>query len=146
MKKVKKRQKNPPRTGAKIGEEQALESFLALHPAFEACWKEAQKNFKEYAPHAVYMSFAGQIEDILAENPETDFAPIMRYVEVLMRDGTDDVQGIIAVFFIETLLAASDAQAELFAPILRLLGPESRAYALKWNRFAGAKNKGLEIR
>ena len=127
-----------------IKKAQALEYFRAFHPLFEACWKEAVETLEELAPNVVYGNFARTLCELVEKDPSIDIAPMINYVEILMNCGTEELKDLIATYFLEALLAAADRQPQVMAPVLQLLGPSSKNYALGWNDFSGCTNKGLE--
>src|SRR5262249_37912827 len=62
-------------------------------------------------------------------------------VERLLKDGSQEVQDVVATGFLEALVNQQQLSAELWVP---LVGPEAREYLRAWDRFTGVVTPGLD--
>lgn len=81
----------------------------------------------------------GEVGDAIADNlealPDETREKIFASIEIGMASPDDDLSTAMATGLIEALISHSDGKAGLWEQIERLLGPDSKKYALAWRSF-----------
>ena len=87
--------------------------------------------------------FSRYVSTLIADKRTSDLGRIFSLVEELMVNGDSHVKDATATCFLENLLNVASSGRIDAASFVPLLGPESRAYAIAWDKFTGVSTPGL---
>jgi hypothetical protein len=115
------------------------------YPDLNKTWDD-YRDFWDVDPSTGYhymTAFTFYVIEVMRENKnDTLLKDIFNFAELLMVDGSPEVNEAVATCFLENLINNA-AGGRISTSFVFLLGPESKAYCRGWDEFCGDKTEGL---
>ncbi|MBD3388146.1 MAG: hypothetical protein GF414_04315 [Candidatus Altiarchaeales archaeon] len=122
-----------------ILKEEVMDRVLKLTPAFKESWEAHLRYWSDEEPGLCndMAALSRYIAARIANEHFDDLGGVFDLIELLLREGDQEVKDATATCFLENLANASSAKKIDANKFIHLLGPKSRAHWRAWDRFTG---------